>query len=549
VTAPSRKKSAVPPVELPEAAQALGPGIDRGHHLALVAGEGAGLSALYAAAAVRDLAESKTGGRVFILSATPDRAQRCARAIAPSATAAGHETMALTSSSARGLSEAVGAEILCSTPGLLLESIRAGHVAAGAVTTLVLDDVASLTSAWPAVEAILQGADAGARRIASTHQRDAAFDELLTRQLPRARRWPAELFEDSGTIGGKRAGKKPAGSPSAGSKAGSTKAVGAKGAVTIRVASAAAPSTRVGRLAELLHDLAAASELGTATVHVAATESVAGTEAVATAESAAGTEAVATAESVAAMETALSVEGFVIARSEKEDGVRVLEPGVESGPVDLAIAFGLPKNLTDFNATFAEATRRFAIVDSLHLRQFELLAARAGWGTKPLGDAEKADVLGDVDAFRHRVTRALDRVDVGAATLLLAPLLEEHGATRVAATLAALLRESERGVEASDAPLEKTSPEVERVTRPTWSRVWVDVGKRDGAQPGDLVGAITGETGAAGGQIGRIDVRQGFTLVDVDSLVADDVVRGLNGARIKGRQVVARFDRDKRGSK
>jgi len=91
-----------------------------------------------------------------------------------------------------------------------------------------------------------------------------------------------------------------------------------------------------------------------------------------------------------------------------------------------------------------------------------------------------------------------------------------------------------------------TDSAAKRVTRPTWTRVFVGVGKRDGAAPGDLLGAITGETAVAGGQIGRIDIRQGYTLVDVDSLVVDDVVRGLDGSRIKGRQVVARLDRDRR---
>ena len=83
--------------------------------------------------------------------------------------------------------------------------------------------------------------------------------------------------------------------------------------------------------------------------------------------------------------------------------------------------------------------------------------------------------------------------------------------------------------------------------RPTWTRVFVGVGKRDGAGPGDLVGAITGETSVSGGQIGRIEIRHNFSLVDVDSLVADEVVRGLDGRRIKGRDIIARLDRDAAG--
>jgi ATP-dependent RNA helicase DeaD len=73
--------------------------------------------------------------------------------------------------------------------------------------------------------------------------------------------------------------------------------------------------------------------------------------------------------------------------------------------------------------------------------------------------------------------------------------------------------------------------------------VWVNVGRQDGAAPGDFVGAITGETGAAGAQIGKIDIRQKFSLIDIDSMIVDTVIQSMTGKQIKGRDVVARLDR------
>ena len=69
------------------------------------------------------------------------------------------------------------------------------------------------------------------------------------------------------------------------------------------------------------------------------------------------------------------------------------------------------------------------------------------------------------------------------------------------------------------------------------------MGRQDEVTPGDLVGAITGETPAAGAQIGRIDIRQRFTLIEIDSMVVEDVIRSLEGKRIKGRDVSVRRDR------
>jgi len=56
------------------------------------------------------------------------------------------------------------------------------------------------------------------------------------------------------------------------------------------------------------------------------------------------------------------------------------------------------------------------------------------------------------------------------------------------------------------------------------------------------VGALIREVGLGKGDIGRIDLRDSFTLVDVADRAADRVVRGLTGVTIKGRRAVARLD-------
>ena len=71
----------------------------------------------------------------------------------------------------------------------------------------------------------------------------------------------------------------------------------------------------------------------------------------------------------------------------------------------------------------------------------------------------------------------------------------------------------------------------------------MSVGERDGAKRGDLVGAITGEADITGAQIGKIDLRDTYALVDIASPVADRVVERLTGISIRGRRVTARQDR------
>jgi ATP-dependent RNA helicase DeaD len=75
------------------------------------------------------------------------------------------------------------------------------------------------------------------------------------------------------------------------------------------------------------------------------------------------------------------------------------------------------------------------------------------------------------------------------------------------------------------------------------ARLFVGAGRDAGVRPGDLVGAITGETGLTGRDVGAIEIHQRFALVEVPEAAADDVVQALRGTLIKGRKAVVRRDR------
>ena len=68
-------------------------------------------------------------------------------------------------------------------------------------------------------------------------------------------------------------------------------------------------------------------------------------------------------------------------------------------------------------------------------------------------------------------------------------------------------------------------------------------GRDAGIRPGDLVGAITGETGLTGRDIGAIEIHQRFALVEVPESAADEVVQALRATMIKGRKATVRRDR------
>ncbi|HKG56984.1 MAG TPA: DEAD/DEAH box helicase [Candidatus Limnocylindrales bacterium] len=77
-----------------------------------------------------------------------------------------------------------------------------------------------------------------------------------------------------------------------------------------------------------------------------------------------------------------------------------------------------------------------------------------------------------------------------------------------------------------------------------WVRLFVGAGRRAGMRPGDLVGAITHEADVPGSSVGAIQIADGFSLVEVPESQADDIVRVLRGASIRGRKVPVRREHE-----
>ena len=134
-------------------------------------------------------------------------------------------------------------------------------------------------------------------------------------------------------------------------------------------------------------------------------------------------------------------------------------------------------------------------------------------------------------ARRAAVARALETGTPDRALLTLAPLFERHDPSAVAAALYELWTSA---AGAAPAPL----PDI-----PATARVYVGVGKKDGATVNDLVAVLTKEVRLERGKIGRVELRDAYALVEVPAQEAERVASALNGTTIRRRRVTARVDR------
>jgi hypothetical protein len=139
------------------------------------------------------------------------------------------------------------------------------------------------------------------------------------------------------------------------------------------------------------------------------------------------------------------------------------------------------------------------------------------------------------EELRERVEQVL-LAGVDAELALLDPLFVRFDPAEVAAALLALSRDP------SGSPRPGTAADPTPVAR---VQLFVNIGKKDRTAPKDLVGALIREAGVAKGDIGRVEVRETFSLVEVAAEQAARAARGLTGTTIRGRRVLARLDRER----
>ena len=486
--------------------------VERGRHLALLAADGSGHEQVVREALSRSVVPGE-GLQALVLAPSRDAALRIASAIGEEPS----DATLLVWPSVEGGGREAAAEVVIGRPIPLLREIRGGRLATSGLKLLCIDaaDRCLRLGEWPAAEALLDTLGTETQRIVASASFDGELADLLQRQLARAFRWPEELFAAEPAGG---TGPRPAGGTGAEATDGRTRPT----PPTLWYGAAAREEERLDLLAVALGSADRCLVL------------------------------VADEATIAPLASGLRARGVTLAEDASEPGVVVAtEPAAAAGQLSVAARWGPPDDLGSYAEGLPPADRRVAIVDIRHLAQLALIARRAGCALRPL-PAPPPDEQAAVDRFREAVRARLEGGDVSAELLLLQPLLEAHSASSVAAALAALLRErlalegaagqraDERPGEGGGGTRPVRAPAPDEAVLPAWTRIFLNVGKRDGAGPNDILGAITGETGAAAGQIGRIDVRTSYTLVDVDAEIAERVIRGLSGAQIKRRTLTAR---------
>lgn len=69
------------------------------------------------------------------------------------------------------------------------------------------------------------------------------------------------------------------------------------------------------------------------------------------------------------------------------------------------------------------------------------------------------------------------------------------------------------------------------------ARLFINIGKNQNIRPGDILGAIAGESGIPGRMVGSIDMYDKYTFVEVPEENAEAVLKAMKNAKIKGKNI------------
>ena len=210
---------------------------------------------------------------------------------------------------------------------------------------------------------------------------------------------------------------------------------------------------------------------------------------------------------------------------------------------DVVMLYDMPASREELREAVGPQPRR--VIALAQPRQLAGLRVLAGGGSIVPFTLSEAGIRARnrEDAVRGELQEMLAAGAFSRELLTLEPLLDRYDGIEIAAAALRLVQQAR--LERDTARARSHEPRGATTATAAMTRLFLNVGAMDNARPGDLVGAITNEAGITSAQLGKIDIRENHSIVEVASDVASTVVSKITGTVIRGRRVVARVDQER----
>lgn len=153
------------------------------------------------------------------------------------------------------------------------------------------------------------------------------------------------------------------------------------------------------------------------------------------------------------------------------------------------------------------------------------------------------------DKFIRTIIDVIDKEDIGENRELASKLMEKgHDAETL---IAAMIKKLVKFDQSADRDLNEIVPERKKRTKKDMKsmdtvRFHVNLGKKQGIRPGDILGAIAGECNIPGTDIGEIEILENYSFFNVLSEHKIAVLDGMLSSQIKGKDVIIELSKEKK---
>ena len=190
----------------------------------------------------------------------------------------------------------------------------------------------------------------------------------------------------------------------------------------------------------------------------------------------------------------------------------------------------MPATHEELREAVAGAARRIALIQPRQLESLRALSLNGALKPHRLPEASAASRARDASVLKQ--LRAL--LESGAASrelLSLEPLLDDYDGAEVAAAALKLLEQERQAERARAAAQERAAPSerppAQRLAKRRagrWSACSSASARAKASRPADLIGMITSKAGVAGSDVGRIEIRESHSTIEVASELADQII-------------------------
>lgn len=146
---------------------------------------------------------------------------------------------------------------------------------------------------------------------------------------------------------------------------------------------------------------------------------------------------------------------------------------------------------------------------------------------------------------RGTIAQVLEAGVPGAGLLALAPLFERYDPSAVAAAMYQLWSGAPGVSVPVAAPAQPAASSAAPEAAPTGAtaRMFVSVGRQDGTTASDLVAVLTKEVRVDKSIIGRIELKEAYSLVELPAGEVERIVRGMDGRTVRNKKIMCKVDR------